>query len=115
MIPTQSVLKVIALVGSAALTLWLWARILRQPYHSIIKLAQMCIVAIPYLGPLLWLFLDMPTRRTDSARLPSPYQGPTDALPLEPRWAARAYRAMLLVAACILLAMYIYLVGMFVA
>jgi len=115
MFVTTSLLKLIALVGSAALTVWLWVRILRQPYNPLIKAGQMCVVAIPYLGPLLWLFLDVPSKRSDSARLPSPYQGPTGALPLQPKWAARGYRAILLFAACILLVMYIYLAGVIVA
>jgi hypothetical protein len=84
-------LQVAVLCISIFASAWLWVRIARSRDPILLKAGLFLLVAIPVLGPLLWLFLDMPGPRTDAGRLPLPFQGPVDPAPTSPKWAANAY------------------------
>jgi hypothetical protein len=53
----------IALVVSLAASLWCWRRIWRSEDWLFFKITVAVMAAIPFLGPFLYLFVDMPPRR----------------------------------------------------
>jgi hypothetical protein len=52
----------IALALSAVGTLFCWRRILRKADLRFFKIINLIISAIPILGPIMYLFIDMPPR-----------------------------------------------------
>ena len=58
------ILLALSLVGTALC----WVRVLRSEDSTFFKILGLVISAIPFLGPLLFLFLDMPPRIPEDAQ-----------------------------------------------
>lgn len=96
---------IVGLIVSGVATVAIWRRIVQSTDPSLMKLAVAAIVAIPFFGPLLWLFLDMPSRRPGVA---GPFRGPLAPLPTEPKWAAVSAKVLIVLAAIVVTALLIY-------
>jgi hypothetical protein len=58
------ILLALSLVG----TVLCWVRVIRSDDFKVFKVAGFVIAAIPFLGPFLFLFLDMPPRIPEDAQ-----------------------------------------------
>ena len=96
---------VVGFAISAVASILICVRIAHSADPLFMKVMLLAIVAIPFFGPVLWLFLDMPSRRPG---VPSPFRGPIAPLPTKPKWLAISTRVLILLSGGIVVGLLIY-------
>jgi hypothetical protein len=85
----DTIATLIALVLSGVVTGFCWHRISRSAGHLFFKMAFSIIAAIPFLGPLLYFFADMPPRHSPWLRGDVPERAKSSTILL--RWKEREH------------------------